>query len=97
MLIYSILLLYLNNKVLSRSLSMTPLRFVAIIWSCAFFGYFTIKALQISVLPLRVWPGLVDRRTSRPEQYTLVSRHQPLQTGNSWTFPEAGRKFAKWP
>jgi len=51
MLIYSILLLYLNNKVLSRSLSMTPLRFVAIIWSCAFFGYFTIKALQISVLP----------------------------------------------
>ncbi len=51
MLIYSVLLLYLNNKILSRSLSMTPLRFVAIIWSCAFFGYFTLQALQISVLP----------------------------------------------
>ena len=33
MLIYSVLLLYLNNKVLSRSLSMSPLRFVALIWS----------------------------------------------------------------
>lgn len=51
MMIYSVLLLYLNNKILSRSLSMTPLRFVAIIWSCAFFGYFTIQALQLSVLP----------------------------------------------
>ena len=51
MMIYSVLLLYLNNKILSRSLSMTPLRFVAIIWSCAFFGYFTMQALQLSVLP----------------------------------------------
>ncbi len=52
MMIYSILLLYLNNKVLSRSLSMTPLRFVVIIWSCAFFGYFTMQAFQIDVWPL---------------------------------------------
>ncbi len=51
MLIYSLLLLYLNNKVLSRSLSMSPLRFVMIVWSCAFFGYFTIQAIKLQVIP----------------------------------------------
>jgi hypothetical protein len=51
MLIYSVLLLYLNNKVLSRSLSMSPLRFVAIIWSAAFFGYFSVQALKEEVIP----------------------------------------------
>ena len=51
MLIYSLLLLYLNNKVLSRRLSMNPVRFVALVWSCAFFGYFTMKAIQLSVIP----------------------------------------------
>lgn len=51
MMIYSILLLYLNNKILSRRLSMSPLRFLAIIWSCAFFGYFTMQAFRLSVLP----------------------------------------------
>ena len=45
MFLYSLVLLYLNNKVLSRRLSMHPVRFVAVVWSCAFFGYFTIKAL----------------------------------------------------
>ncbi|HUG92144.1 MAG TPA: Nramp family divalent metal transporter [Planctomycetaceae bacterium] len=54
MFLYSVLLLYMNNKVLSRSLSMSPVRFVAIVWSCAFFGYFTIQALQLDVLPLVV-------------------------------------------
>jgi len=51
MLVYSVLLLYLNNKVLSRSLSMSPLRFVAIIWSAAFFGYFSVQALKEEVIP----------------------------------------------
>lgn len=51
MFLYSLILLYMNNKILSRSLSMNPLRFVAIVWSCAFFGYFTIQALQHQVLP----------------------------------------------
>ena len=51
MFLYSLLLLYMNNKVLSRSLSMSPIRFVALVWSCAFFGYFTIQALQLEVLP----------------------------------------------
>lgn len=51
MMVYSLLLLYLNTKILSRSLSISPLRFVAMVWSCAFFGYFTIKAAQHQVIP----------------------------------------------
>jgi hypothetical protein len=61
MFLYSLLLLYMNNKVLSRSLSTSPLRFAAIVWSCAFFGYFTIQALQLEVLPLvRRGLGIAD-------------------------------------
>ncbi|MFN0053860.1 MAG: Nramp family divalent metal transporter [Planctomycetales bacterium] len=51
MFIYSVILLYLNNKILSRSLSMSPIRFVAMVWACGFFGYFTILALKHDVLP----------------------------------------------
>jgi hypothetical protein len=51
MFLYSLILLYMNNRILSRSLAMSPLRFVAIVWSCAFFGYFTIQALRLSVWP----------------------------------------------
>jgi hypothetical protein len=52
MFVYSILLLWLNNKVLSRSLSMSPVRFVAILWSCAFFGYFSIQLLRHDLWPI---------------------------------------------
>ena len=51
MFVYSILLLWMNNKVLSRSLSMSPLRFIAIIWSCAFFGYFSFMVMKMEVMP----------------------------------------------
>lgn len=51
MLIYSVLLLYMNNKILSRSLAMNPVRFVAIVWSAAFFGYFSFQALKMEVIP----------------------------------------------
>ena len=51
MFIYSLILLYMNNKVLTRNLSMHPVRFLAIVWSCAFFGYFTFQALRLVVLP----------------------------------------------
>ena len=51
MFIYSLILLYMNNKILSRSLSMSPVRFVAVVWSCAFFGYFSFQALKIEVFP----------------------------------------------
>jgi hypothetical protein len=44
MFLYSLLLLYLNAKILPRSLSLSPVRFVALVWSCAFFGYFTWQA-----------------------------------------------------
>lgn len=54
MLIYSVLLLYMNNKILSRSLSMNPVRFVAIVWAAAFFGYFSFQALKVQVVPFLV-------------------------------------------
>ncbi len=46
MFLYSMLLLYLNAKILPRSLSITPVRFAALVWSSAFFGYFTWQAGQ---------------------------------------------------
>lgn len=52
MFLFSMTLLYMNNKILSRSLSMSPLRFVMVVWACGFFGYFTIQALQLSLLPM---------------------------------------------
>lgn len=52
MFLYSLILLYMNNKILSRSLSMSPLRFVAMVWACAFFGYFSLQAVQLEVFPL---------------------------------------------
>ena len=51
MLIYSVILLYMNTKVLPKRLSMKPVRVVAIVWSCAFFGYFSFQALRLTVLP----------------------------------------------
>ncbi|MGQ0637133.1 MAG: Nramp family divalent metal transporter [Planctomycetaceae bacterium] len=59
MFVYSVLLLYLNNKILSRSLSMNPVRFVAMVWACGFFGYFTMLALKHDVMPYlkSVWPA----------------------------------------
>jgi len=51
MFIYTVILLYLNNKILSRSLSMSPLRFVAMVWGCGFFGYFTLLAIKHEVVP----------------------------------------------
>jgi len=51
MFLFSILLLYMNNKVLSRKLSMSPLRFLAVVWACGFFGYFTLLALKGNVIP----------------------------------------------
>ncbi|MES2789637.1 MAG: Nramp family divalent metal transporter [Planctomycetota bacterium] len=52
MCIYGMLLLYLNLKIMPRSLAITPLRFVAMVWACAFFGYFSIQALQLEVWPM---------------------------------------------
>lgn len=46
MLIYSLLLLWLNNRVLSGTLRMPPVRFLALVWASAFFGYFTIITLN---------------------------------------------------
>lgn len=51
MFLYSLLLLYMNTKILPRSLAISPWRFLAIVWSCAFFGYFTIQSLRLSIVP----------------------------------------------
>ena len=45
MLIYSVLLLQLNVRVLGGCLRMPLVRRLAILWSCAFFGYFTVVTL----------------------------------------------------
>ena len=52
MCIYTALLLYLNMKILPRRLTITPFRFVMMIWGCAFFGYFSLQAIQYDVWPL---------------------------------------------
>lgn len=58
MCIYGMLLLYLNLKIMPRSLAITPLRFVAMVWACAFFGFFSLQAIQLEVWPLiKSWFG----------------------------------------
>ncbi len=51
MFLYSMILLYMNSKILSRSISTNPLRFVAMVWAAAFFGYFSIQAFQVQIIP----------------------------------------------
>ena len=51
MFIYSGLLLYMNKKILRRSLSMRPLRILVMIWACVFFGYFSLQAVRGEVVP----------------------------------------------
>lgn len=58
MCIYGMLLLYLNMKVLPRALTITPFRFLMMVWACAFFGYFSVQAYQLDVWPLiKSWLG----------------------------------------
>ena len=59
MCIYGMLLLYLNLKILPRIIAMSPLRFVAMVWACAFFGYFSLQAIQLEVWPMiKGWVGM---------------------------------------
>ena len=53
MFVYSMLLLYLNGRVLPSRLRMSWLRMLAIGWAILFFGYFSYKAVE-----LEVWPKL---------------------------------------
>lgn len=56
MFLYSLLLLYLNLKILRRSLAMGWVRFVVMVWSSAFFGYFTLMAVRLELWPyFRGW------------------------------------------
>lgn len=51
MFLYSMILLYMNSKILSRSISTSPLRFVVMVWAAAFFGYFSLQAFQVQIIP----------------------------------------------
>jgi hypothetical protein len=51
MFIYSMILLYMNTKILSRGIAISAARFVAMVWACGFFGYFTLIALKLEVIP----------------------------------------------
>lgn len=51
MFLYSMILLYMNSKILSRSISTSPLRFVTMVWAAAFFGYFSLQAFQMQIIP----------------------------------------------
>ncbi len=51
MFLYSMILLYMNTKILSRSISTNPLRFVVMVWAAAFFGYFSLQAFQVQIIP----------------------------------------------
>jgi len=55
MALYSFLLLWLNMRVLPRWLAMGKVRFVAIVWSCAFYGYFAIVVLAGEAPKLCKW------------------------------------------
>lgn len=51
MFLYSMILLYMNSKILSRSISTSPVRFVMMVWAAAFFGYFSLQAFQVEIIP----------------------------------------------
>ena len=51
MFIYSIILLYMNRRILRGRLRMGLLQMIMVAWSILFFGFFTFQALQIDVLP----------------------------------------------
>ena len=53
MLIYSVLLLWMNSRVLRGRIAMGVVRKMAMFWACLFFGYFTIMTL-IKQIP-RLW------------------------------------------
>lgn len=46
MFLYSVLLVFLNNRVLPRALQPSWYRFAALIWSCAFFGFFSMLLIS---------------------------------------------------
>jgi len=46
MLVYSVLLLWMNNRVLGAPLRTPAVRRLAMVWACCFFGYFTVITLH---------------------------------------------------
>lgn len=59
MFLYSLLLVYLNWRIVPRAVRISPVRCLMLLWSCGFFGYFTIQSLRLSLLPMvRGWVGV---------------------------------------
>ncbi|HCC99602.1 MAG TPA: hypothetical protein DER64_03670, partial [Planctomycetaceae bacterium] len=56
MFVYSILLLFLNGRILPSRLKMNWVRMLAIGWAVLFFGFFSYKAVE-----LEVWPKLFSK------------------------------------
>jgi hypothetical protein len=56
MFLYSMLLLYMNTRLLPRDVSLRqhPIRILAIVWAIAFFGYFTLQSFRLVLWPLMI-------------------------------------------
>ena len=54
MLLYSVLLLWMNSRIFRGPVGMGLVRKVAMVWACGFFGYFTVITL-IGEIP-KLWP-----------------------------------------
>jgi len=55
MAMYAFLLLWLNMRALPRWLAMGKVRFIALVWACAFYGYFAIIVLKSQIPKLLDW------------------------------------------
>ena len=71
MLIYSLLLLWMNSRVLGGSLRTPVVRFLAMVWASAFFGYFTIVTFEQPA------PEAVRGRLTRPRGIARVALGGP--------------------
>lgn len=49
MFLYSMLLLWFNNKVIPKQLAMGKARFIALVWASGFYGYFTFAVLKSQI------------------------------------------------
>jgi hypothetical protein len=49
MFLYSMLLLWFNNKVIPKQLAMGKTRFIALVWASGFYGYFTFAVLKSQI------------------------------------------------
>jgi len=88
MFLYSLLLLYMNTKILPRSISMGAIRFVVLVWSCAFFGYFSVQALRYDVAP-KLWNSNVQQSAGQDDASGTSEPSGPSTNRPSKSAPSA--------